>query len=73
MTIRYICPHCGMQHAAIDHPEATEERLGLHSLTHAERSHIISYEANGDIIARVTCEYCSEAIHRYPELMYPLQ
>jgi hypothetical protein len=73
MAIRYICPHCGTQHAAIEHAEATEDRLGFHFLTPEERKHIISYEANGDTVASVTCEYCSEAIYRYPELMYPLQ
>jgi hypothetical protein len=73
MTIRYICPHCGILHAAIDHPEATEERLGFDSLTPEERKHIISYKANGDTVAYITCEHCSEAIHRYPELTHPLQ
>lgn len=73
MTIRYICPHCSVIHAVITHPEATEQRLGFDSLTEAERKHIISYEANGDMIASVSCEFCSEAIQRYPELAYPLQ
>ncbi|MFT9850308.1 anti-sigma-F factor Fin [Aneurinibacillus sp. REN35] len=73
MAIRYICPHCRTQHGAIDHPDATEQRLGLHFLTREEREHIISYEANGDMVAHVTCEYCSEAINRHPELTHPLQ
>ncbi|WP_047154280.1 anti-sigma-F factor Fin [Aneurinibacillus tyrosinisolvens] len=73
MAIKYVCPHCGTQHAAIDTNMVTEDTLGLGSLTPEERANIISYEENGDTVASVTCEYCSEAIYRHPELTHPLQ
>lgn len=73
MTIRYICPYCGMEYASINHLNVGEASLGLASLTEEERNHIISYESNGDVIARISCQYCSEAVYRNPELMYPLQ
>ncbi|WCK54631.1 DUF2757 family protein [Aneurinibacillus sp. Ricciae_BoGa-3] len=73
MTIKYICPHCRSQFAMLDHPFATEASLGFYSLTPEERTHIISYETNGDITARIACEYCSEALNRHPELAHPLQ
>ncbi len=73
MAIKYVCPYCGKQYAVLDHPNATETNLGLYSLTEEDRAHIISYEANGDITASITCEYCSEALHRHPELTNPLQ
>lgn len=73
MTIRYICPHCGVEYASIGSSVAGEARLGLASLTEDEREHIISYETNGDVTAKISCQYCSEAINRNPELINPLQ
>jgi DNA-directed RNA polymerase subunit RPC12/RpoP len=73
MTIRYICPYCGTEYAKLTDATIGEVSLGLASLTDDERKHIISYETNGDVIAKVTCQYCSEAIYRNPELIHPLQ
>jgi len=72
MSIKYICPYCKTTLGVFDSTHVSEAQLGLHSLTPEERNHIISYEANGDVVASVTCEYCSEAIDRNPELANPL-
>jgi hypothetical protein len=73
MSIKYICPYCKNKIGEIQADEVTEMQLGLHFLTPEERQHIISYETNGDLVAKVTCEYCAEAVNRYPELINPLQ
>ncbi|HJV47537.1 MAG TPA: anti-sigma-F factor Fin [Bacillota bacterium] len=73
MSIKYVCQYCNTTIGAVDSSHVSEMQLGWHFLTPEERKHIISYEANGDAVARITCEYCNEAIQRHPELIYPLQ
>jgi DNA-directed RNA polymerase subunit RPC12/RpoP len=73
MSIKYVCQYCKTTIGQIDSADVSEMKLGLHFLTPEERQHIISYEANGDIVANIACEYCSEAINRHPELVNPLQ
>ncbi len=72
MSIKYVCPHCKSTLGNIESELVTETELGWHFLTPEERQHIISYDS-GNMIVNVTCEYCSEAIQRNPELAYPLQ
>ncbi|MEW9672681.1 anti-sigma-F factor Fin [Ammoniphilus sp. 3BR4] len=72
MSIKYVCPHCKSTHGSIDSEDVTEMQLGWHFLTPEERQHIINYN-NGDMVVNVSCEYCSEAVERNPELAYPLQ
>ena len=67
--IRYICKHCGHDLGSIDKNMLQDDRLGFQSLTPQERDDIISYEANGDMVANVVCEYCQEALENNPELM----
>lgn len=66
--IKYICKYCGEHLGAIDDTAITREQLGLDSLTLDERQSIITYESNGDIVAKIICEYCQEAIEKTPEL-----
>lgn len=73
MSIKYVCRYCEKEIGHIDSPNVTESQLGFHFLTPDERKHIISYENNGDVVARVVCEYCQEALERNPELVNPLQ
>lgn len=73
MSIKYVCPYCKSVHGNIESNQVSEMQLGWHFLTPEERQHIISYGADGEMIAHVTCEYCSEAIQRHPELANPLQ
>lgn len=73
MSVKYVCRYCGQDIGHIDNPDVTERQLGFQFLTTEERKHIISYETNGDIVAKVVCEYCQEALERNPELIYPLQ
>lgn len=46
----------------------TEGQLGLDSLTPEERQHIITKEHDGDMVIRVLCDYCKEALDQHPEL-----
>lgn len=73
MSIKYVCPYCKSMHGNIESNQVSEMQLGWHFLTPEERQHIISYGEGGEMIAHVTCEYCSEAIQRHPELANPLQ
>ncbi len=73
MSIKYVCRYCGKEIGEIDDGNVTEFQLGFHFLTPEERKHIISYEADGDTVAKIICEYCQEALERNPELSHPLQ
>lgn len=77
MAIHYECRHCRTPLGSISHQHGiTENRLGLHFLTLEERSDIIAYNPEGDMVVKVVCEYCSEAVARNPELLLvssPLQ
>jgi hypothetical protein len=54
----------------------SELHLGFHFLTPEERRDIITYDHNGDVIVKVVCEFCGEALLSHPELVLvpsPLQ
>jgi len=69
MAIHYVCRHCGHALGSIDQKLVTEESLGFHHLTHAERESMITYREDGDLQANVICEHCQETINRHPELL----
>ncbi|KAA9003596.1 anti-sigma-F factor Fin family protein [Paenibacillus spiritus] len=68
MAIHYVCRHCRTYLGSIDGGRISEARLGLHSLTPAERRDIIAYDSEGEVTVRVTCDYCKEALEHHPEL-----
>lgn len=68
MSVNYICRHCGTMLGQIEQEGVSEYRLGFHFLTPAERRDIISYNQNGDVVVKVICDYCKEALEAHPEL-----
>ncbi|ASA25033.1 anti-sigma-F factor Fin family protein [Paenibacillus donghaensis] len=68
MAINYVCRHCRTFLGSIGHSDMAEMRLGLQSLTPAERRDIIAYDSEGEITVKVTCGYCKEALEHNPEL-----
>jgi len=68
MSVKYICRHCRTMIGEINSNQVSEAQLGFHFLTPDERSDIISYNLNGDMIVTVTCHYCGEALENNPEL-----
>ncbi|WP_019536486.1 anti-sigma-F factor Fin family protein [Paenibacillus ginsengihumi] len=68
MSVKYICRHCQTPIGEISQGEVSEFRLGFHFLTPDERRDIISYNLNGDVIVKVVCDYCKEALDANPEL-----
>ena len=68
MTIKYVCRHCGTNMGEIDRDDISEQRLGFHFLTPAERKDIITYNRKGEVIVRLSCDYCREALEAHPEL-----
>ncbi|WP_082865855.1 anti-sigma-F factor Fin family protein [Paenibacillus crassostreae] len=68
MAIKYICRHCQTVLGVIDSSMVSEFQLGFHSLTPSERQDIITYDLSGEVVVRVTCDYCTEAISTHPEL-----
>ncbi|MFD2115472.1 anti-sigma-F factor Fin [Paenibacillus yanchengensis] len=76
MAVNYVCKHCQMTLGSIFQTDLTEEQLGFHFLTAEERSDIIAYNSNGDMIVKLVCHYCAEAIDANPDLLLvenPLQ
>ncbi|MFD0869621.1 Protein of uncharacterised function (DUF2757) [Chlamydia abortus] len=68
MSILYICRHCRSHVGQIDRDTVDEARLGFQFLTPGERRDIISYNPDGNVIVKVTCDYCREALEANPEL-----
>lgn len=68
MKLKYVCKYCGKNIGEVDPARVTEEQLGLHALTPIERQDIITYDLNGDMVAKIVCEYCQEALEKNPEL-----
>ncbi|MDT3428761.1 hypothetical protein J2Z22_004354 [Paenibacillus forsythiae] len=68
MAINYVCRHCRTFLGSIRRSDAAEIRLGLHSLTPAERRDIIAYDSDGEVTVKVTCDYCKQALDNNPEL-----
>ncbi|GGD99528.1 anti-sigma-F factor Fin family protein [Paenibacillus nasutitermitis] len=76
MAVHYVCRHCKSAIGSIHNHLVSETQLGFHFLTTEERSDIIAYNPNGDIMVKVVCDYCREAIENNPELVLmtsPLQ
>ena len=76
MSVRYFCRHCHTLIGEISGSEFSEYELGFHFLTPDERRDIISYNPNGDVTVKVTCDYCKQALEANPELLLvanPLQ
>lgn len=76
MSVKYICRHCSTVLGQIEKEDISEAQLGFHFLTPAERRDIISYNQNGDVVVKVICDYCKEALDTHPELsllVNPLQ
>ncbi|XEC94984.1 anti-sigma-F factor Fin [Paenibacillus tarimensis] len=76
MAVKYVCRHCKSDIGTLSGEAALEARRGFHFLTPEERSDIIAYNPNGDVTAKVVCDYCREALEANPELllvMSPLQ
>ncbi len=69
MTIQYLCRHCGTSIGQIPKTKVTEQQLGLHILTAEEREHIISYDLEGNMSLKVTCDYCQQMLSQNPELL----
>lgn len=65
---KYVCRHCRTTIGELGSGQANELQLGFHFLTPAERSDIISYNPNGDVVVKVVCDYCREALEANPEL-----
>lgn len=60
----------------VNNENSYEYNLGFNYLTVTERENIITYELNGDMLVKVICEYCQEALEKNPELFLisnPLQ
>lgn len=68
MSITYVCPHCKMTIGHIESRFVSEEKLGFHSLTLEERKDIITYNQKGDLVVRISCDYCQDAVSHNPEL-----
>lgn len=68
MSIQYVCRHCRYPIGTIDQRDFDEARLGLLFLTPEERKDIIAYNSAGDMMVKVVCEYCKQALETHPEL-----
>lgn len=68
MTIKYVCRHCSAPLGEIENPRVSEMQLGFHFLTPEERRDIITYSHSGDVLVKLTCDYCREALDEHPEL-----
>lgn len=74
--IKYVCKFCGQILGEVDYKDFYECNLGFDFLTLIERENIITYESNGDLLVKIICEYCEEALEKNPELFLisnPLQ
>lgn len=68
MSVQYVCRHCRSLIGEITSGDVSEYQLGFHFLTPEERKDIISYDLNGDIMVKVVCDYCKNALETHPEL-----
>lgn len=76
MSVKYVCRHCSAPMGEINHSQVNEYQLGFHFLTPEERSDIITYNSNGGVVVKLTCDYCRKALDEHPELslvVNPLQ
>ncbi|GAA3411759.1 anti-sigma-F factor Fin family protein [Paenibacillus hodogayensis] len=68
MAVKYVCRHCAASMGEIDNPQVNELQLGFHFLTPEERGDIITYNQSGDVLVKLTCDYCRKALDEHPEL-----
>ena len=68
MAVNYVCRHCRTPLGSLDRDDLSEAALGFHFLTPEERSDIITYNPNGDVTVKLTCDYCRKALEEHPEL-----
>lgn len=68
MAIKYTCKYCRQNIGEIASDAVSEFQLGFHFLTPEERRDIISYNPNGDVMVRLVCDHCREALIANPEL-----
>lgn len=67
VAIHYQCRHCQAKVGTIEQ-SVDAERLGFDMLTSVERAEMVSYLDNGDILVKVICDDCHEALLRNPDL-----
>lgn len=68
MSVKYICRYCHTTVGELKEDSMNELKLGFHFLTLEERRDIISYNQDGNVVVKIACEYCAEAIEYNPEL-----
>lgn len=68
MSIQYVCRHCHNSLGELPEGADQDPRLGLQFLTPDERNDIITYNQSGELVVKLTCEYCEEALQEHPEL-----
>lgn len=68
MKVKYVCPHCNVALGELEAESFDEARLGFHFLTLEERKDIITYNLEGDMVIRISCDYCQDAVMNNPEL-----
>lgn len=68
MAVNYICRYCKTNIASIDNREVSEYQLGLNNLSHSERQEMVTYDAHGNLVVHLVCDYCNEALSSNPEL-----
>lgn len=76
MAIVYQCRHCSQLIARLEEPFVDASLLGLNQLTSKEKSEMLEYQPNGDLVIYTICECCEEtlALHpHYHELDYFIQ
>lgn len=72
VAIIYICRHCHFLIGRLEEQGLSEIQLGFNQLTPEEREDIITNDAEGNRIVRITCESCQEVVDSDPErLLYP--
>jgi hypothetical protein len=69
MSIRYVCKYCSAHVGEVERKVVSETELGFDQLTSAERTHILHYDTQGNMMVKVTCEHCQEVLDRHPELV----
>lgn len=67
MAIHYYCKHCQISIGTIEASSISATQLGFDHLTGEEKKDMITYDSNGDIYVKVTCDDCQEALERNPD------
>lgn len=67
MAIVYKCKHCQQTIGRLDAKVVDTAALGWNQLTADEQQTMISYESDGQITVRITCESCEHTLTQHPE------